>query len=141
MFDLDQLNTSDLANRGVVMEVRHPITGEVAVDSNKKPVTLTLCGEDSDVYRRSQREAADRRIQARQSGRRMAMTAEELENESLQTLIDCTRGWSGLGVAGVELEFSAENALLLYRKFPWLREQAEAFIQDRSRFLKASPKS
>jgi len=75
-------------------------------------------------------------------GRRgVSITADELDNDSLDLLAACTLGWSGFVVDGSELECNTENARRLYRQFPWLREQAQQYIDDRANFLKTSPTS
>jgi hypothetical protein len=47
----------------------------------------------------------------------------------------CTKGWSGITEGGVEVKFSYENAVKLYTKYLWLREQIDRFMADRSNFL------
>lgn len=137
MLDLSSLKTSE---DGVPLEVRHPTTGTVLMNGTNEPVTLVLAGADSDRAKRAERGTVNRRL--KMAGRRSStMTAEELDSDSLEILAACTLGWSGFALEGQELECNAQNAKKLYGQFPWLREQAEAFRQDRSNFLKASSAS
>jgi hypothetical protein len=36
-----------------------------------------------------------------------------------------------------ELEFSVDNAIALYERFPWIKEQVDIAIGDRANFIKA----
>lgn len=140
MLDLTSLDTAHGAEAGAVMEVLHPTTGAVLTQEDGKPISLTLAGRDSDRYQRAARATRNKRLKAQQSGRTAQISAEEMENDSIETIVSCTIGWEGICVDGATLPFSPDNARLLYKRLPWLLEQADAFIVDRANFLKASPK-
>jgi hypothetical protein len=93
----------------------------------------------SERARQAERSAIYRRLKA--GGRRggAVLTAEDLDSDSLETLAACTLGWSGFVLNGQEPECTPENARRLYEQMPWLREQAQEFISERSNFLKSSP--
>jgi phage/plasmid-associated DNA primase len=59
----------------------------------------------------------------------------DLKDESVELLAKCTKGWSGITESGKEVPFSYENAVKLYTKYLWLREQIDRFMADRSNFL------
>ncbi len=69
--------------------------------------------------------------------RRGQISAEEIENDDLEQLVAVTVAWSGVGLDGSDLPYSADNARKLYKRLPWLREQAGAFVTDRANFLLA----
>jgi len=127
MIDLKTLDTT-MAEHGVAMEVLHPVTRE--------PIgaQIKLVGSDSERFRNLSRELVRRRVGKKLS----AASAEMLEQEALELLADCTLGWSGVMLDGQELQFSKKAAVDLYARFPWLREQADAFIADRANFLPRS---
>jgi hypothetical protein len=140
VLDLSTLDTVKASEDGVPLEVRHPITGAVLANGSGGPVMLILAGADSDKAKRADRATVNRRL--KMTGRRsMTMTAEELDADALEILAACTLGWSGFELDGQELECNPQNAKRLYAQFPWLREQAEAFRQDRSNFLRVSSAS
>ncbi len=139
MFDLASLDTGAAADTGAEMKVMHPTSGAVLVQDGGKPITIILVGEDSERHRRAVRVNSDRRLKRQTSGRPVQMTAEELENDSLELVVSCTIGWSGVVLDGVEVPFSVDSARMVYKRLRWLREQVDAFIYDRSNFLKASP--
>lgn len=140
VLDLSTLDTVKASEDGVLLEVRHPTTGAVLENGSGGPVTLVVAGADSDRAKRAERATVNRRL--KMAGRRsQSMTAEELDADALEILAACTLGWSGFALDGQELECNVQNAKRLYGQFPWLREQAESFRQDRSNFLKASSAS
>lgn len=140
--DLTQLDTVSAADDGAVMEVLHPVSGAVLTQADGNPVTIVLAGEDSELFRRADRAARNRRLKSQQAGRRVQISAEELENDSLELLVACTIKWQGIGLGDQsDLPFSAGNARMLYKRLPWLKEQAVGFIGDRANFLMRSAKS
>lgn len=140
MFDVSDFDTVSASEKGAVMVVRHPADGVPLTDASGAEVTLVLAGQDSERCRSARRAAANRRLKDQVAGLRSQVTREEIENDNLEVLVACTLGWSGMVEAGVALTFSADNARKVYKRLPWLAEQAEAFIQDRAVFLKPSPK-
>lgn len=139
---------TDLSNFDVVksstakMELRSPVTDAPIVGTDGQSVFIELCSMDSKEFRTATRMVLNRRI-AKSKGRRggdptMPASAEEAESDSIDTLIACTKGWSSnMPVDGSVFPFSSENVRVLYTRFPWVREQVDQFIGDRSNFLKA----
>ncbi len=141
-FDLSSLDTVAVAETGAKMVVLHPATGVPLETEDGKPVFLVLAGEDSEKCRSARRAVANKRLRAQTAGLRAQITRDEIENDNLEVLVACTLDWGGvaLGSAGADMTFNHDNARTLYKRLPWLREQAEAFVADRSNFLKPSPK-
>jgi hypothetical protein len=139
-FDLSTLDTAPAAEAGAKMTVLHPATGAPLKTDAGADLYLMLAGEDSERCRSARRAISDKRLKAQASGLRVQITRDELEADDLDVLVACTMGWGGLALDGADLPFNAENARALYKRLPWLREQANAFITDRSAFLKPSPK-
>ena len=131
--DLATLDITKAANEGAVMEVLHPTEGTVLKDETGKPITITLIGQDSEKVKKRQRVEMNKRLK---SGRRQTMTAEELEEQGLHLLAFCTLAWSGIKLDGQDLECSADKAVTVYQRLPWLKEQVDAFVGDRANFLK-----
>ncbi len=130
-FDFADLSTVEKANSGVAMTVRHPTTGLPLTGSDGKPVTLTLAGVDSDVFRNAKRRTADHFATVVRSG-----GDPDVERQRTETVADCTLGWSAnFSLNGKSLKHSAESARDLYEALPWLREQADAFIADRGNYF------
>lgn len=135
--DLSTLDTSTAAEQGATMEVQHPTSGAVLTQAGGAAVSILLAGQDSERFRKADRKIANRRFASTAAGRRVTVTSESLEADNLERLVACTISWSGVGFDGADKECTPENAREAYKRLPWLREQAEAFIQDRANFLKA----
>lgn len=133
MFDITEFETTDIAD----MPVNNPKTGK-PVMAGAKPVTITLAGRDSEVYRKISRELANKRIEAaRAAGKEVELSDEELQNEALDLLSALTLGWTGVVSGGEPFPFSTENARKMYERLPWLREDVDRFVGNRANFMKA----
>lgn len=124
-FDLANLDTTAAANGGMEMQLVHPVSNE-PLDA-----FITLAGADSEIYRKTQHKIADERIKKR--GR--APDSETLALDVTRLIAACTLGWRGITVDGEDRECNAGNAVNLYNRFLWMREQAANFIEDRRHFL------
>lgn len=145
MFDLDSLDTVKACDRGAALELRHPET--------RKPlgVKITLAGADSEKYMKAANKIAANRanmaltpakMKRTQQGLPIEVTPEELEDrrdDALRLLAAATLSWEGVVVSGQEIACSEEEAFKLYRKFPWIKDQVDAFVSDRANFLTGSP--
>jgi hypothetical protein len=143
--DLSKLNTAAKADEGAELVLVHPATGDELVDNtdpkNPKKVSLRLLGTDSETFQTVSHKINNKRLEraAKASGKRGAaakvLSSESTDAEGLEQLVACTVGWSNVDLNGGPLEFSKDNAHLLYTTLRWVREQAEAFILDRANFL------
>jgi hypothetical protein len=132
--DLSNLDTADLANQGAVMELRGP-NGAPVLQDDETPVSLSLLGADSNALVRLSNAQTNAYLKQGQ----LKVTAEGAKANELDYLAKATAGWSGIKVDGKDLDCTEENAKALYRRFPWIADQARAFIADRAHFMKASP--
>lgn len=144
--DLMNLDLSKGAEAGAAVELRHPVSREPL------GVRVFVVGTDSETYRSQIRRQQNRRMeQARRSRGALNISAEELENDALDLLVACTKGWESdieehgekktvaaipFGSEGL-LPCTPENVRRIYSHpgFAWLREQVDAEIGDRSNFL------
>jgi hypothetical protein len=131
--DIANIDTVKAATAGAEMKVLHPTENTVLKNEDGSNMTITLIGTDSDTYRKAQRFAINRRMR---SGRGRS-TAEELEQDALELLAVATQKWN-ITLGGSKPECTRDIARETYAKVPWLREQVDTFINDRSNFLKAS---
>jgi hypothetical protein len=130
--DLSTLTPAD----SVEITLRHPATGVDLTTEKGDPITISIHGMDSAVFQAHQKGLINKRLQ-RQT-RKAAVTAEQIEEESLGTLAACISGWKNIEFDGKSLEFSRSNAKLLLGKLRWVREQLDEAIGDRSNFLTGS---
>ncbi|WP_297803401.1 hypothetical protein [uncultured Brevundimonas sp.] len=134
--DFAQLDTCKLADDGVQHHIVGPDGAPLYTDD--KPVTLTLLGADSAKLTAISNQHANAILRNRNQ---MQVTAELAMTNEIKRLAAATVGWDGIVLEGEPLPFSEDNAAMLYRRFPWLRDQVRTFIDDRANFLNASPKS
>lgn len=123
--DLALFQFSDTAE----MAVRSPVDGLPLKTSDDKPVMITFSGRDSVLYRKMVDDIREDRL-----GNRDNMTPDERLSDMLARM---TVSWSGIVFEGRELPCDFEHAFSLYKKTPWLREQAEPFFNLRRNFTKA----
>jgi hypothetical protein len=140
-FALDDIDTREKANSGVVVPLKK-LDGTPLLNKLKQPISLTLLGADSDQWRRLNRELGRVRVERLQKRRGEGMSDEMLDlsnREDIEIIAKATTGWSGmLDSKDKPIEFSLENVIDLFTKYPVAREQAEQAIGDRTRFTKAS---
>lgn len=137
--DFSNFDTSALANEGVEIELQDPRL------NTGMGIFFTVLGQDSDAYRRRTLERSNARLRMGARAGRPAITAEELEEESLDLLSVCVKGWRLTKEAqekytfdgGPWPAFSPETAKALLKRFRFVRDQISAAVQDQSLFTKA----
>lgn len=136
--DLSQYDTAK--DEGAVMQLRHPGTDQPLLDG-EAPITITLISRDSNQFQSLQRKVTNRRLQRAGKAGKLKVSIEEIEEDSIDLLVAATKGWQGIEFKGSVLPYSPENARVLYEALPWVKEQVDAFINDRSNFLGNSSKA
>lgn len=139
--DLAQFDTTQLADNGSDLELTTPNGALILDEATKEPWSIHLLGVDSRRYQELQHKVANRRISRRARNRKALTTSEELDSDQLELLVEITTGWKHIVVDKKLLDYSKENARMLYTRFPWVREQAEDYVADRSNFLGESSKN
>lgn len=134
MTDLSNYDTSKGAAAGAAMVLYAP-------DGKPTDITFTLRGTDSPAYQQARREQADARMEEMSRRGLRGVQLRDVEDGALELLAAVTVGWTDtLLVDGEAYPFNRDNAIKLYKRFPWIREQVEAFIANRANFLPVSPK-
>jgi len=132
-FDLAEINLTQGANDGFEVELYHPATN---IDLGIK---ITVLGKDSDTFKKISTAQARKRMNKIAKGgtfKASAISPEEVEEDNIELLAACTKGWVGMKEGGKEITFSKEAAIDLYTRHAWMREQVDAAIGDRANFLK-----
>lgn len=126
-FDFASRDSAATCERGAEMEVLDPVRDEPT------GVFITLAGADSAIHRRASAQIAKRR--AKGGFRMKGFDPDKYLAESIEVLAACTLDWKNVKLDGAALPCSRDNAIMLYTRFPWLREQADAFISERANYL------
>ena len=124
-FDLATLDTAKVAEEGAELLVSHPTTGE------DLGIKIVLIGTDSKTFR----DISKSRATASLKKKTREIDLDQNESDAVELLARCTKGWSGITENGKDIPFNHENAVELYTKYLWLREQIDRFMADRSNFL------
>lgn len=140
MFDLSALDTVAHGEKGIPLEIKHPVT-EAPLG-----ITFTVHGKDSERYRSVVRAQQDRRFQVlgfqRPGAPKTTPRADQIESDAIDILTECVSGWSQDGeptivFEGKRLPFSPENARMVLERIPCIREQVDAAIHDRALFIES----
>jgi hypothetical protein len=110
--DLSQFNTQEKSEKGAKLHLAGP-DGTLLYDEESKKRLKKQLGRRNQLH----------------------LTAEEMDNETLDILVKCTLSWEHIVVSAARPPCTAENVRNLYRTYPWIREQVDEFIGDRSNFL------
>jgi len=134
-FDLAELDTISACDKGSEIELTHP--------KLKTPMGwfVTVLGSDSTEFRTHTRIKTNERLRkdafAQKRGKDPeTRTVEKIEEENIELLVLCTKGWRGIILNGEELPFTVQNAIMLYKKYPWIYTQINEAIGDVEQFLK-----
>lgn len=147
---LADLSTADVADKGVPVDIYHPISGE--------PLNMRwyLRGSDSQAYLDSERKIHNRQLE---HGKRVkdfaaGLTYDQQESAKVEKMAACVISWEELGkdgkwkktielTPGEELDCTTDNVkkILKNRGFFWLRQQVQKGIDDPTNFLPKAPGS
>ena len=135
VIDLAAIDTIIGSNEGFDVKIYHPGT---MVDLG---ININVLGKDSDEFQKVSRAQSKKRMAKIAKGgfriQNMTPPSEEIEADGMELLAKCTKSWSGVVIDSKEIEFSYNNALMVYERFPWLKEQVDTAIGDRANFIKS----
>jgi hypothetical protein len=133
MTNLSKFNTVERANAGVEVELKNLATG------GGSGAYITLFGMDSERYAEAKEERARDLLARAAAGLTTTFTREERATFTANTLARCTKGWRGLESEGdgKPLQFSVEEAVELYLRYPAIADQVNEEIARRANFLKS----
>lgn len=101
------------------MSIRHPNTGEVILDKDKKPSTIRVRGPHSPAFKAFLL-----------NNDRAALRGNSVDEDyALRFAVVATLGWTNIHWKGEVLEFTPENVRMLYSKCEWIGKQVGDFIK------------
>jgi hypothetical protein len=135
-FDLSRFDTTAACDKGAEIELKDPVSNAPT------GMFITLLGSDSTAFREYTRNKTNERLRkesiaAKRGKDAEIRTVEAIEQENLELLVSCTKGWRGILVNGAELAFNVPNALQVYRNYPKIYEQVNDAIGDLGNFMKS----
>lgn len=107
----------------------------VSPDGQETDIELTLYSADSDVHDAAAAELRDELLRLPEDSRKTS--PEKRRTIVARMYAKCTKDWKGVQWKGKDLEFSLENATMIYANpgLSWIRDQVKRFMEDRRRFL------
>ena len=120
----------EIVSRNVDVPVLHPGTGEPT------GLVITLYPPDADAREALKKKWTNEAIKLRNR----TLTADQIEARSLERIVVATAGWTWgedadgnqASFGGEQLEFSAVNVRMLYKKVPYIRTQIMEALDDES---------
>lgn len=135
--DLSNIDTVKGSNEGFDVQIYHPGTNE------DLDISITVLGKDSDEFQKVSRTQQKKRMEKMSKGgfRNTNVPIESVEADGIQLLAAVTKSWrqgekQTITVDGQELACTKENAVALYERFPWIKEQVDTAVGDRANFIK-----
>lgn len=113
-----------------------PETGDEVKNNNGDLMTIWCVGKDSKKFDQYQGEI----YSDVHKSKKPFTPYGEAKKRKIGLLVHCTTRFENLFSGGKELEYSEKAARILYKTQPWIREQVDAFIGDRSNFLSRGAK-
>ena len=121
-YDLAELEQDDTA----VIQLVHPSTGD------EIGATVTVYGQDSDIFRAESRKAEAKYTEYSRRNRGKFMPPEDRERLDKAKVVACTKAIDGLSNNGTVLIDASD----VFDRFPWIHEQVVSAVMDRSNFIK-----
>lgn len=120
----------------ITVVLKHPATGDALKNEDGSEMTITLYAPHSKEYKKVLHEMTNKRLKKMQSKGKTDITAEELEEVSLDSLAKTTKEWN-ITFAGEQPKLSLIKAREVYEKVFWIKAQIEEAIEDSLDFMKA----
>lgn len=116
---------------GVDVEILSPDGKPLGPDGFR----IRIAGIDSKRFRSIRREFINDDIERQSTA---DLTPEEQDERQIRTLARCTLSWTTVKLGGEEIACTESNARMLYRRFPFIRDQVEMKAGRRSAFMTRS---
>lgn len=133
-FDLKSYSV-DPENQKAVLELMHPQSYSPLTDDDGNVASITLHGPDSNEQKKARRKWMDKALNNGAKRKKMNISSEQIEAQAIDILVAATADWSNIGYEGEDLDCTPENVRKIYTEVPFIREQVDEFINDRSNFL------
>jgi len=131
--DLKNLTpTSDTVDVTIV----HPTSFDVLTNDDDTPMVITVYAPHSKEYKAAMHEQTNKRLKQAQNKKKVEITAEDLEDATLDLLAKTTKGWK-ITYGGSKPKFSIAKAKEIYAEVFWIRDQIEEAVANSLDFTKA----
>ena len=120
----------------IVVVIKHPATGEPLKNDDKSDMTITIYAPHSKEYKKVLHEQTNKRLKKMQSKGSKDITAEEIEESTLEALAKTTKEWN-ITYGGELPKLTVTKAKEVYEDVFWIRSQIEGAVEDSLDFMRA----
>jgi hypothetical protein len=118
----------------VVVEVKHPVNGEPLTNKDGSNMVIVLHAPHSKVYKEAMYEQTNKRLNAAQKSGDMSLTAQDLEQASLELLSKATKSWD-ITYDDKQPKLTVAKAKAIYEELFWLKPQLEEALNSSQAFM------
>ena len=119
----------------VTVAITHPSSGEVLLNLDDTPMSVTIYAPHSKEYRAYSHTQTNARLKKAQETKVMDITSEELEQSTLDMLCNITKEWN-LTYDNEMPELTPEKAKEVYTDIFWLKDLVEVGVGEAMDFTK-----
>ena len=119
----------------VVVEIKHPTTGDVLKNDDGTDMTITILAPHSKEYKKAQHEQISKRLKKAQKSKSQDVDYSDIEEATLEVLSKTTKAWD-ITYGGEKPKLTSAKAKDLYEEVFWIRNQLEEVVTDSLDFMK-----
>tara|TARA_R110000868_G_scaffold317712_1_gene578508 strand:+ start:4475 stop:4873 length:399 start_codon:yes stop_codon:yes gene_type:complete len=119
----------------LVVEIKHPATGDVLKNDDGTSMTITILAPHSKEYKKAQNEQINKRLKKAQKSKSQEVDYSDIEEATLEVLSKTTKSWD-ITYGGEKPKLTAARAKDLYEEVFWIRSQLEEVVTDAMDFTK-----
>jgi hypothetical protein len=128
------LKSLEVKSETTTITLYHPVDNVPIKNDDGTDMTVTIHGKYSAKYREIQQNQQNARLKRAERGGKMKLTAAELLADRMDLTVGCVDSWS-IQLDGSVPDCNTENVRAIFVRFPWMREQIEAEMEDTQAFL------
>lgn len=117
----------------VEVVVKHPKNGEPLTNKDGSNMVIVLHAPHSKAYKEAMYEQTNKRLKVAQSSGDMNLTAQDLEEASLELLSKATKSWK-ITYDDKQPKLTAAKAKAIYEELFWLKPQLEEALNNSQAF-------
>jgi hypothetical protein len=119
----------------IVVELVHPVTGDVLENDDGSVMTITLLAPHSKEYKKAQHEQITKQLNKAQKDKNTDIDYSEIEQSTLSVLAKTTKAWN-IQHDGKKPKLTEDKAKSIYEEVFWIKEQLEAKVSEALAFMK-----
>ena len=130
------MDLKDFAPKSDTVEVtvKHPVNGEPLTNKDGSDMVIVLHAPHSKVYKKAMYEQTNKRLNAAQKSGDMTLTAQDLEQASLELLSKATKSWD-ITYDDKQPKLTVAKAKAIYEELFWLKPQLEEALNNSQAFM------